>query len=72
MKTSFIQIFDALDDAVTALGFVTGAYPDHAHALTKSSNQVQVWSKINGVSDAKAYGEPNAKLMYLVTSLAPE
>ncbi len=70
MKTSFVQIFDKKDDAVTALGFITGAYPNNRNSLSEASNQVQVWTSIAGASDAKTYGAPNAAVMYLVLSIA--
>lgn len=71
MKTSFVQIFDVKDDALKALGFIETAYPDHKHELVTSSNQVQVRSKIEGVSEAKAYGALDPAIVYLLLSVAP-
>lgn len=71
MKTSFVQIFDQKDDAESALGYISGAYPKHNHTLIKSSNQVQVWSKVGDESTVKTFGQPDDKIIYLVLSIAP-
>jgi hypothetical protein len=72
MKTSFVQIFDKEDDAKKALGFITGAFPKHKHSLSKSSNQVQIWATLDGKKEHKTYGDPNAEVTFLVTSVAPD
>lgn len=70
MKASFVQIYDKQDDAEEALGYISGAYPDHDHKLVTTSNQIQVWTKINGASEAHTFGELNDAVVFLVLSIA--
>jgi len=72
MKSSFVQIFDTHADAKAALGFMTGAYPTHHHLLIPSSNQIQFWTTIGGKTESKTYGAPDATVVYMVVSAAPD
>jgi hypothetical protein len=70
MNASFVRLFDKKADAVEALGYMSGAFPDHDHHLVDTSNQVQIWATIAGATDAKTYGELNDDTIFLVLSLA--
>ncbi len=71
MKTGYIQIFDKEGDAVTALGRISGIFPDYNHDLLKKCNQVQIWKTIGGETSSDIVGELNDEIVYVVTSMPP-
>ncbi len=70
MKTSFVQIFDKKDDAITAASYMSDTFPDHEHEVIDSSRQIQVWTKVGSEQDGKTYGAPDDKVLFMVLSKA--
>lgn len=71
MKICFIQIFDTKATALTALGEIETALPDHTHKLDEAHNQVQLYTNIKGQENQASYGDFDNKSIFVVTSTAP-